>query len=184
MTNYELLEKQVTELLNTEPFYVASMSNISSLIMPKNMPNLTYVDIEKNSIPSINLSTATKLRVLGCSENNLSSLDVTACKDLYKLYCDSNGISKLDLSKNTNLTNLECSYTKLTSLDLSNNTLLERVRCVHRSTGENDTSPKIKTLKAKNLPYLTYLSCEGNDIATLDFSGDTALAELYCINCC
>ena len=41
MTNYELLEKQVTELLNTEPFYVASMSNISSLIMEA-LPDLNW----------------------------------------------------------------------------------------------------------------------------------------------
>ncbi len=41
MTNYELLEKQVTELLNTEPFYVSSMSNISSLIMEA-LPDLNW----------------------------------------------------------------------------------------------------------------------------------------------
>ncbi len=41
MTNYELLEKQVTELLKTEPFYAASMSNISSLIMEA-LPDLNW----------------------------------------------------------------------------------------------------------------------------------------------
>jgi GAF domain-containing protein len=41
MTNYELLEKQVTELLKTESFYAASMSNISSLIMEA-LPDLNW----------------------------------------------------------------------------------------------------------------------------------------------
>ena len=56
MTNYELLEKQVTELLKTEPFYAASMSNISSLIMEA-LPDLNWAGfyIFRNSCLTVGL---------------------------------------------------------------------------------------------------------------------------------
>jgi len=181
--NNKLTSLNLNNLINLEDFSCAD-NNISSLTLPKNMSKLEYFYGENNAIPSLNFSTATKLYRLNCSNNNnLSSLDVTACAALEKLYCSDTGISKLDLSKNTKLTILECDDTRLTTLDLSNNTLLESVRCAHSGSGDNDTSPKITTLKAKNLPNLQYVNCEGNDIATLDLSGCTALTKIFCIHC-
>ena len=71
------------------------------------------MDYSYNSLPSLNISTLTKLTHLYCDSNGITALEVANLVNLKKLYCSNNTIIELDVTNLTKLTNLNCFYNLL-----------------------------------------------------------------------
>lgn len=135
---------------------------------------LTYVDVSRNSINSINTTGDAALTELNCNYNYtaLKSLNLTGNTSLSKLYCDRNGLTSLNTADaGTSLTILDCGNNAITSLDLSANTSLQNITCYFN---------QITSLNVSGFTSLTNLECSGNNIVSLDITGCTALKYLKC----
>ena len=108
------------------------------------------VDLCNSNLTSLDVSHATKLKILKCNNTNLSTLDLSKNTNLLNLDCSNNHITKLDVSKNTALTHLYCYTNYLATLDISNNT------------------------------DLILLNCKFNHLTTLDISKNIRLSDLHC----
>lgn len=83
--------------------------------------NLESLNIENNSISSLDFSHNTKLENILCSNNFLTGLDVANNTLLKKLAIDNNPLVSLDLQYNIALVTLSCSNTKLSKISLNQN---------------------------------------------------------------
>ena len=145
-----------------------------------------------NSLTSIELFEAEKLKELSCSSNELTALDVKGCPNLENLICASNQIVALDLSACKKLTKLLCHANQLTELNLSACPSLQFVWCQRNQIASLDLSNcknlqklkcgdnKLSTLDTKPCEALTDLFCEGNQLTKLDVSNSTKLVHLWC----
>lgn len=124
-----------------------------------------------NSLTSIELFEAEKLKELSCSSNELTTLDVKGCPNLEKLICASNQIAALDLSACKKLTKLLCHANQLTELNLSACPSLQFVWCQRN---------QIATLDLSNCKNLQKLKCGDNKLSTLDVKPCEALTDLFC----
>jgi hypothetical protein len=83
------------------------------------LSNLTLLNCTDNPrLASINVTSCTKLKTLGCGDCNISVLDISGMENLKTLYCPNNKIEELKLNSNS-LTFINCENNALTSLDLS-----------------------------------------------------------------
>ena len=80
-----------------------------------NGKDVTSVKLIWNGLTSLDVSYATKLTYLSCSDNNLTSIDISNNPLIDHFYCDNNNITSLDLRNNTKLEELECAENQLTS---------------------------------------------------------------------
>ena len=125
------------------------------------IPNLTTLDVRKN----------TALTSLRCSNTKLTSLDTSHNKKLRYLECENiSTLTKLDVSKNTELKVLYCNDNALTALDLTNNSALETLGC-----GDNE----LTTLDLSKNTELKYFGCFNSKLSSLDLTNNTNLEELY-----
>lgn len=149
---------------------------------------ITYLNLNKTALTSIDLSKISTLRELWCYTTAIRELDVTGQPDLEKLFCYGNMIKTLDLSKNTKLRELGVQYCMLRSLDLSHLPELEEaVVSGNQSIDKLDLThnPKLRLLHCERMgitsldlsksPKLTYIQCSQNDLKSIDVS---ALPEL------
>ncbi len=106
---------------------------------------MTYLDCDRNSLVSLNLTQNSKLETLLCFENKLTSLDLSGNPELNSLNCHSNQLPDLNLSRNPKLKGLYCEVNELTSLDLSRNTELEQFSCYrnHLTSLDLDSQSKL-----------------------------------------
>ena len=110
-----------------------------------------------------------------CYQENLVNVDVTKLVDLSFLLCNYGNLTTLDISANTKLIWIDVVVNPLTTLDVSNNPLLE---------GLSIDSTQISSLPdLSNNPNLTYLSCGGTPITTIDVSNKINLDYIACANC-
>ncbi|MDD6927760.1 MAG: T9SS type A sorting domain-containing protein [Bacteroidales bacterium] len=124
-----------------------------------------------NSLTSIELFEAERLKELSCSSNELTTLDVKGCPNLEKLICASNQIAALDLSACKKLTKLLCHANQLTELNLSACPSLQFVWCQRN---------QIASLDLSNCKNLQKLKCGDNKLSTLDVKPCEALTDLFC----
>lgn len=148
----------------------------TDIIIPAqiNGKDVTSVKLIWNGLTSLDVSHATKLKILKCNNTNLSTLDLSKNTNLLNLDCANNHLTKLDVSKNTALTHLYCYSNYLATLDLSNNTDLILLNCKYNHLTTLDISKNI---------HLSDLHCGSNFISdvsalikfdfTAEHSGDT-----------
>lgn len=153
------------------------------------------VDLNDNSIESIDVSKATELTNLRLANNELKKLDVSQCPKLESLNIEDNPLLKdldvrkntmlkslylknnkenknIDLSQNTNLESLDATNSELVNIDLSNNTKLKYLNLNYSDNINNiDLS---KNLNLKRL-WVKYTS-----IAMLDISPLSKLENIKC----
>ena len=92
---------------------------------------------------------------LNCNKESLTSLDVSKNTVLTTLDCSYNYLTSLVVSKKTALTTLDCSYNLLTSLDVSWNTALTKLNCSYNL---------LRRLNVEGCTNLSSLSCFKNEI--------------------
>ena len=143
-------------------------NNISSIDLTKNT-SLKELDLDNNKLSSIDLSKNTKLTYLSLSSNKLSSIDLSKNTSLTELYLNDNNLNSIDLSKNISLTSLGLDDNNLSSIDLSKNTKLTYLSLLRNNISSIDLSKNTK---------LTYLSLLRNNISSIDLSKNTKLTYL------
>ena len=107
---------------------------------------------------------------LNVNTNSLNSLDVSNNTALINLNVNNNRLTNLDLSGNTLLTFLELNYNNLTSLDVSNATALSSL-----SVSNNY---RLMTLDVSANTALTNLDISRNGFGSFDVSNNTELTRL------
>ena len=164
--------------------------NVSSVNGIQYLTNLEILNLYKNLLTSLDVSTNTKLEKLSVDHNQLTSLDignnvnlkslmvsnnqltnlnVRNNEKLEYLYANNNNLKELDVSNNAILRYLYAYVNKLTSLDVSNNVNLESLYVY-----EN----KLTSLDVSNNANLESLWISNNQLANLDVSNNTKLMEL------
>lgn len=132
---------------------------------------ITYLNLNKTALTSIDLSKINTLKELWCYQTRIIKLDVTAQTDLEKLFCYSNRIKELDLSNNLKLRHLGVQNCLLKSIDLSKCPELESVLLKGNNIGTLDLTHNAK---------LKELDCERTGITSLDLSKCTELTFIQC----
>ena len=124
-------------------------------------------------LTALDVTHASKLSKLSCSNNKLSELDLTHNESLTGVYCSENLISKpLNISQCTNMRAFDISRNAIPGqLDLSQMSSLSSFKCFNNAITE--------ILLPKTAPLNT-IDCDSNRIATLDLTGINDLAELNC----
>ncbi len=166
-------------------------NQLTELDLSKNT-KLTYIDIGKNPIESIDFSSlenlnslslnGISLKTLNLSKNtNLQNLAIVDLPNLTKVQLDNSNLmllfindlklSGLDLSKCTSLETLSISGCGLKSLDLSNNDGLAYLYCRDNMLSELDL---------KMCSNLADLDCSKNQITSLDLTNCSEIRKLCC----
>ncbi len=144
---------------------------------------ITYLNLSKTALTSIDLSKINTLKELWCYQTGITKLDVTGQPNLEMLFCHSNMISRLDLSKNPKLRELGVQLCQLTSIDLSQLPELEVAVLSGNKISSVDLThnPKLKVFHGEKMaltsldlskcPELTFIQCSQNyDLKTVDLS--------------
>ncbi|RED25098.1 putative secreted protein (Por secretion system target) [Flavobacterium cutihirudinis] len=145
-------------------------NQIATLNLSSNT-KLTSLSARENKLKNINLKPNTLLANLSIGKNELTTLDVSQNTKLSFLSAEYNSLTTLDLSNNKELYGLVLNFNQLTTLDLSKNTILEYLQC-----GSN----KLTTLNIKNAAILSLLECPKNVLTSLDLSDNVSLKNLVC----
>ena len=130
---------------------------------------------------------------LELDQNSITTLDVTQNQKLERLYLDSNRVKQLDLSQNPLLKILTVNFNPLgDSLDLRHNPNLTSLRCMSINATQLDVSyhPRLVVLNCSNnslteldvtgLRDLEYLTCDNNQLTQLNVGQNPLLERLYC----
>lgn len=130
---------------------------------------LTYLDVDCDTVTSLDVTKCPALIRLDCNDNELKTLDVSKCTELVALRCYSNELTALNVSACTKLRRLDCNYNKLTSLDISKCIELNYLDC-----HENQFSEAAMNVVYNDLPDRT-----GKDTGTMfgDAKGDATIAK-------
>jgi len=166
---------------------------IESLFSIKHFEALKNLNVNNQSLTSLNLEYNIELERLFCELNTLESLDLSNnynLKYLYRGVVNFNGLDvsnntllealsfssdvmdTIDLSTNSNLKELYFLAEQISSLDLSNNLLLERIMVGNTS---------ITTLDLSNNNLLYYLVIVQNEFLTeLNLSTLINIRTMYC----
>ncbi len=110
-----------------------------------------------------------QLEILNVDENTLTSLDLSGCKALRKLYCSDNRLTKLDLTGLYHLDSLNCSRNRLTKLDLTGLSRLEELYCERN---------RLSSLDLSTLSSLTTLNCAENGLSDLNLKKNHQLSNI------
>jgi Leucine-rich repeat (LRR) protein len=102
----------------------------------------------------------------------LTSLDISSNLLLTLLYFGSNDLTSVDISNNMSIKKLECSGIALQNFnDITQHDSLILLSCA---------DCQLDALDLSMLTDLEFLDCSGNNLSTLDVSGNTALIDLEC----
>lgn len=132
--------------------------------------NLRSVDCSDNLLDSINVSMLTQIDELICCNNNLKALDVTFCTNLRYLDCSSNNLESLNVINNKNLQVLNCSDNNLTSIYT---TPIENLRSFWAANNN------LSTLDLFNNYNLKSLNVADNNLYALSFNPNSGIQDLW-----
>ena len=174
-------------LSNSEIASVTSITvdnlGISDLTGIKNFTNLNYLDCQKNSIKTLDLSGMTKLTSVWCWENNMEYLDVHNCTALPELWAFNNNLSTLYVYGCSKLKVIQVYNNSFTNLTISELPLLETLNlggCDKLKKLYVCDNSNLKTLDVSGLKALTELDCTNNALTSLNVKNCTALVNVDC----
>lgn len=153
-------------------------------------PKLNYLNVDYNSLASLDLSNNKLLDTLICSRNKLTTLNVEPLNELKYLNINDNKIEFINIKNNTQLQHFDCNTNLLKELDLSNNKKINDLNASYNKLtnitfSENNAGEKIfvydnqlTTLDAKSGENLLFLDCSSNNLISLDIRKYTNLLYL------
>ena len=160
---------------------------------------LMYLSCGGNKLTAIDVSENTDLRILSCDHNELTVLDVTKNTELYYIKCSYNKLIGIDTTNNSKLTTLiyDPQFPDITQDPevvfedaIFENYIREQIgkptgtiyaSDVSGITEINVDNMGIQSLKGiEYMTSLTRLSCDYNNLTTLDVSKNTVLTTLNC----
>ncbi|MEM6718974.1 MAG: hypothetical protein AAF611_06660 [Bacteroidota bacterium] len=146
---------------------------ISDLTGIEDFSALRQLNVNGNSLTSLNISNNTVLRVLEATGNVFNTLDLSANVALEEIKLSNFSGTSIDIANNTTLVNFECTDCNLSTLDTSANTGLEELDLAGSS---------VTSLDLSNNVVLLILQIENTDITSLDLSNNVALLILIANN--
>lgn len=164
--------------------------NISDLGGIEFLSNLQKLDVSKNNLKTLILSSNEKLKEVTFSGNSVEKIDVSGCVELTTLIGHGNSIKNIDLNSNTKLTNLQLPKNNIESIDLSKNKELVELSLTRNKIKEinldNNTNllsvdlahNQLTKLKLTNHPKLSYLHLIFNKIKDIELTKNSALKIL------
>ena len=109
----DLLDGQVISSNISEVEHLnVSNSEIADLTGIEGFSNLRSLQIQNNSLTSLDLSVVPQLEQLWADQNNLNSIDVSYNAELTYLHLVNCGLTAIDISQNVNLINLIMNLSK------------------------------------------------------------------------
>jgi len=97
---------------------------ISDLSGIENFRDLENLNVRRNNLNSVNVSSNKKLKFIWCEDNTINELNLDGLAILEKVGADRNSLSNIDVSSNRALQLLTLSENNLNSIDVSMNTEL------------------------------------------------------------
>ena len=97
---------------------------ISDLSGIENFRDLENLNVRRNNLSSVNVSSNKKLKFIWCEDNTINELNLDGLAILEKVGADRNSLSNIDVSSNGALQLLTLSENNLNSIDVSMNTEL------------------------------------------------------------
>lgn len=133
LTELNIESKNISNLTGIEDFsslqdLYCYNNNLSSLDVSM-LSSLSFLDLESNSLTSLNIKGLNNLIQVICWFNNLTTLDLSDTPNLVYLDCDDNAFTSLNVSELTQLAQFYCSGNQLTSLDVRGLTNLTNFEC-------------------------------------------------------
>lgn len=175
ITSLDLIDLGIEDLTGIEDFVeLTSLDVNKNLLSEINITTLTklnYLNINENNFTTLNISNSS-LTNLVANDNKITSISIANLPELNALLINGNQISSINLSENNKLRYLYASDNKLTGLDVSNNDFTY-LYINHNEITELDVSTNLNLEK---------LNCSVNKLTTLDLSSNTKLTELHCLN--
>ncbi|WP_348718817.1 hypothetical protein [Tenacibaculum sp. 190130A14a] len=126
-----------------------SNQNIADLTGIEGFTALVDLNVETNTLTSLDLSNNTNLQALNFDNNTIANLNLGAISNLTSIEGRYNQLLTIDLSKNTNLTFVNLRDNLFTSLDVSSNPLLETINlrgCTNLTSIDISNNPNVKFL--------------------------------------
>lgn len=160
--------------------------------------NLLTLDLSHNNIlGNVDLSNFDELYSLNLNENTITSLNVSSCARLDSVWCDKSSLEQLNPTNSPALQYLSCANNKLKTIPLEGNGELKVLHCTKNQINSIDLSPVekltileigynqgLKDLRVNHLKLLTLLSVSADDsIERLDCSEMPKLESLICTSC-
>lgn len=143
--------------------------------------NATAIDIQNNSLNTLDLSTNIALTTINCDANGLTSLIIGANTSLLELYAEDNSLITLNVSGATALNKLKISDNfSLTSVDITANTVLQELEVINCNViGGTEL---IKEIDFSQNTLLTRILIKNCGLTSVDVSSQTSLTSLDCSN--
>lgn len=155
---------------------------------------LVYVDLQSNTLTTLNLMNCTALEQLFCQYNHeLYKIDLTGCSKIWNLQAQGTALKELnipnpkamdnfllpagvsiDLTQYVNLTGLGLSDRGLVNLDMIPTNI--KTQLGYLMIDNNN----LTTLDLKEYPNLWGIDCSSNNLTSLDLSYGPNLTYLYC----
>ncbi|MBA6348122.1 BspA family leucine-rich repeat surface protein [Colwellia sp. BRX8-9] len=133
------------------------------------LTNLEKLNLTENSLTEINVTTNTQLEELNLSFNQLESVDLQSNVNLTFLNVGNNKLQTLDISKNKNIISLSASSNQLKEIDLTNNTVLVELDLMFN---------EFQNININNNVLLQVLLLSNNSLNEIDLSNNTELTNL------
>ena len=191
MHESKIISLDLSKNINLKSVDFSSNDALTSLDL-SNSSLLSDIIIDHNDkLSNINLNNLKELTKLELNHNSLKSIDLTGCENLTYLEASYNELEEINISDCVNLQDLEAIYNKLKTIDLSNNALLVRAHLEYNdllSTNvSNNTKLKILSVDDNNISEINLtnnielynLSIEKNNLSNIDLSNNTKLSYLH-----
>lgn len=147
---------------------------LDDYVLNSNIANITALDLYDKGITDLTgIEGFTSLSNLDISKNNLSTVNLSSNPTLQYLSCDECSLTSLNINSNTNLIELSVVNNTLQSLDFSQNAVLESI-----SAGMN----AISAIDLSSNTSIKYVSLYSNQLAAIDLSRNTNLETLIIYN--
>ncbi|MEM6718987.1 MAG: hypothetical protein AAF611_06725 [Bacteroidota bacterium] len=165
--------KAIADLTGIEDFtnleiLIASDNNLTS-VNTDNLAQLTKLNLQSNTIGSLDFTNNLLLETVEVGDNSLTSLVITMLANLKTLDISENSISSINLSNNTALEELYANDNQLASVDVTSNTALLNINL-------NNNSLTDATFKNGNNTNIVSFSITGNSNLDCVFVDDVAYA--------
>jgi Leucine-rich repeat (LRR) protein len=171
-----------TALIEVVTSLTITNADITDLIGIEDFIALETLNVNQNSIASLDLSNNTALTNLFATGNNLSTLDLSNNTLLIDVRLGGNYLSSIDLSNLAALRILQAGNNFLTQVDVSDSPSLERFRL---------NGNRLTAVDLSNNPLLEEVRVEGNDLVSFNMQNGantlittfraTGNSELTCI---
>ena len=168
-----------------------SSAGISDLTGIEYFTALTDLDLDSNTLTSLDVSANSNLQHLNFDNNSIATINLGTNTVLHTVYGRYNQLSAIDVTQNTGLTLLNLRDNLFTAIDVSNNVLLETLNireCSNVSDIEvtNNTNLKflylqdvgVTSLDISQNTLLEVITLERNSLTTLDVSNNILLRQL------